>query len=216
MENPKTVDQLLHPALDLIACNPKIFTRQGTVVATWRRRGDKIFGPYYRLAYRQAGRQCSIYLGRAGALVQRVRSSLAALHGRLRDCRFAQQIRLQIRGSLRAQKTRLATFLKPLGLRLQGFEVRGWRASSLRRFIPHRLQPMPSVPIPQLPKPPRIPTIASLFPPHPNGMCGPELLASQWSTESTGGTLCSGRNYEQRRGMILPTPPEKYDASSLF
>ncbi|MHB1034349.1 MAG: hypothetical protein ACYC0Y_06855, partial [Pirellulales bacterium] len=42
-----------------------IFARQGSVVATWRTRGGARFGPYYQLAYREAGRQRAIYLGRS-------------------------------------------------------------------------------------------------------------------------------------------------------
>ena len=57
-------------ALDCGACggdqglvNARLFAAQGSVVATWRNRGSKRFGPYYRLAYRRHGRQRSIYLG---------------------------------------------------------------------------------------------------------------------------------------------------------
>ncbi len=34
-----------------------IMARQGTVVATWRTRQGRKVGPYYRLAWREAGRQ---------------------------------------------------------------------------------------------------------------------------------------------------------------
>ena len=79
MENRPLDDQLQHPALRLIAARPDIFLRQGHVAATWRRRNGKTFGPYFRLSYRGSGRQNSIYLGRAGALVERVRQALATL-----------------------------------------------------------------------------------------------------------------------------------------
>ncbi|MHB1038659.1 MAG: hypothetical protein ACYC0Y_28885, partial [Pirellulales bacterium] len=51
-----------------------IFARQGFVVATWRTRGGARFGPYYQLAYREAGRQRAIYLGRSAELADQVRA----------------------------------------------------------------------------------------------------------------------------------------------
>ncbi len=40
-----------------------LFSRQGTVIATWRDYHGRKLGPYYRLAWRDSGRQCSLYLG---------------------------------------------------------------------------------------------------------------------------------------------------------
>ena len=51
--------------LDFIRQNAQIFAQNGSVVATYRTRGTKRYGPYYRVAYRTAGRQCSIYIGRS-------------------------------------------------------------------------------------------------------------------------------------------------------
>ena len=64
LENPKTADQLAHPAarrwdgsctaipethpaLQLIAARPDIFCRQGYIAATYRRRNGRTFGPYH-------------------------------------------------------------------------------------------------------------------------------------------------------------------------
>jgi hypothetical protein len=56
LENSQLADQLDHPALRLIAARPDIFSRQGHVAASYRRRNGKMFGPYYRLGYRDEGR----------------------------------------------------------------------------------------------------------------------------------------------------------------
>jgi hypothetical protein len=49
LENRQTADQLSHPALELIASRPNLFSRQGYLRATFRRRHGKTFGPYYLL-----------------------------------------------------------------------------------------------------------------------------------------------------------------------
>ncbi len=47
-----------------------LFRRQGAIVTTWRFRGPRKLGPYFRLAYRADGRQQSIYLGACSKLVE--------------------------------------------------------------------------------------------------------------------------------------------------
>jgi len=84
-----------------------MFARQGSAAAAWRRRGTRTYGPYYRLNYREDGRQQSVYLGR--------------LNGHLRL----------------------------LGLRMQGFEVRGWRTSPMRRWL--RSLRIPRIGLPRIP-----------------------------------------------------------------
>ena len=128
MERQEPVDQHSHPALALLAARPDIFARQGSVVATWRRRGTRTYGPYFRLAYRDSGRQTSIYLGREDKpnnLVQEVRQKLALLQGPFRHCRALDRLRRHISAALRVQKAKLDAQLRPFGLRLKGFEVRG-------------------------------------------------------------------------------------------
>ena len=138
LENRQVVDQLDHPALRLIAARPELFTRQGSVAATWRRRGGKTFGPYYRLSYREGGRQLVVYLGRAGALVERVRQALGTLQRPLEQMRALNHMERQIRAALRVDRLHVSALLRPYGLRLKGFEVRGWRFSTLRKLLPRR------------------------------------------------------------------------------
>jgi hypothetical protein len=136
LEPQQPVDQLPHPALVLLAVRPDIFTRQGSVAATWRCRGARTYGPYYRLAYRDSGRQTSIYLGRDGQtsnIVQQAREKLAALQKPFRHCRALDRLRRHAAAALRLHKAKLDAQLRPFGLRLKGFEVRGWRTSPLRR-----------------------------------------------------------------------------------
>jgi hypothetical protein len=138
LEKPKPADQLPHPALALIAARPDLFSRQGYLTAVFRRRQGKTFGPYYLLNYREDGRLRSIYLGRPGELVERVRQALDARHRPITQYRLFDRLAKQIRASLRMEKVRVRALLCPLGLRLKGSEVRGWRFSPLRWLLPRR------------------------------------------------------------------------------
>ncbi|NLS96771.1 MAG: hypothetical protein GXX96_31945 [Planctomycetaceae bacterium] len=120
--------------LDFIRQNAQIFARAGSVVAGYRNRGAVRYGPYYRVAYRVAGRQCSIYLGRCRKLADRARRLLARLqqprnHRRL--CRKAdRQRRAAFRQVIRGWQATIRSF----GLDLRGCEIRGWRALGIPRF----------------------------------------------------------------------------------
>lgn len=121
-----------HPALAIIAARPDIFAQQGSVVPTWRRHGARTYGPYYRLNYRDGGRQYAVYLGPAGSLVEQIRHKLDVLKKPLHRCRAVDRLRRQVSASLRIEKRQAGMLLRRFGLRLQGFEVRGWRTSPLR------------------------------------------------------------------------------------
>ena len=125
MENPQTVDQTAHRALDLIASQAGLFARQGAVVATWRDYRGRKLGPYYRLAYRENGRQRSVYLGRCPTLVARVREALAAVQAPLRQSRALRRMKTQAKAAFRAAKAELDRRLRPIGLFLKGMETMG-------------------------------------------------------------------------------------------
>jgi hypothetical protein len=55
--NLNRINTQLHAAAGLLASH-------GTVVATWRKRGNSLTGPYYRVRYFENGIRRSIYLGR--------------------------------------------------------------------------------------------------------------------------------------------------------
>jgi len=149
LETERLVDQQDHPALALIARRRELFARQGSIVAIWRRRGSRTYGPYYRLCYREGGRQRSVYLGREGALVAQVRQTLADLQRPWREHRAVTRLERQVKTALRAEKGRLNRHLRLLGLRLQGFEVRGWRTSPTRRWL--RSLRFPRIHMPRIP-----------------------------------------------------------------
>ena len=147
MENSKPADQPPHPALELIASRPDLFSRQGYLTATFRRRNGKTFGPYYLMSYREDGRLRSVYLGRPGELVERVRQALDARHRPVTQYRLFDRLAKQIRASLRIEKIRVRALLCLFGLRLKGSEVRGWRLSPLRWLLPRRRRLCPTIAI---------------------------------------------------------------------
>jgi hypothetical protein len=110
------------------------------VTATWRLRGGKRFGPYYRLIYRKERRLRSIYLGCSEKLVGEVRALLAALHATLHDERAWRGIRRRARIALRKQKAAWGAELAKYGFELKGYEVRrhhaGWQG--VVRATPHK------------------------------------------------------------------------------
>ena len=158
LENQNLVDQQAHPALVLLAARPELFAQQGTVSSSWRRRGGKTYGPYYRLRYRD-GRSCrSLYLGRDGPLVDRVRNTLQTLQTPLRRRRALAQLRRRVRVALQLDRRQVDARLRSLGLRLKGFEVRGWRTSPLRTLA--RLSATGSSPVASMRiKPFRLPRV---------------------------------------------------------
>ena len=140
-ENGDSVDQKAERALGLIAERPELFVRQGAVVATYRWYKGRRLGPYWRLAYREAGRQRSIYLGRMGEGVERVRQALARRRDARRWRRTYRRLCRRVKASLRAHLARFDQQLRALGLRRKGIQLYGdWD-----RAIEHlrALRPLP-------------------------------------------------------------------------
>jgi hypothetical protein len=114
----------------LVARRARIFFRQGAVVASWRQWAGRRLGPYYRLAYREQGRQRSIYLGKSESLAEKVRQLLAAVQQPRREERCLERLQANARAALRATKDQLRKHLAVWGIRLKGSEFRGvsvWR-----------------------------------------------------------------------------------------
>jgi hypothetical protein len=120
--------------LQIVARRP-LFARQGAVVAGWRTYRGRRLGPYFRLAYREGGRQRSIYLGRCAELARRVGGLLARLQRPLRDRRLFARLKAQVRASLRLAKAELQRALAPWGIRLQGFEFRGGVRKAMQGYV---------------------------------------------------------------------------------
>ena len=131
-QNETTVTAPQHKALQLLEANPRLFAQQGSVVATWRRYGEKKLGPYWRLVYREGGKQRAVYLGRFGTLVRMVRARLRRLQQYRNLRRYINRSVRETKASLRTVKENLAIQLRRWGLRLKGWEVRGWRTSTIR------------------------------------------------------------------------------------
>ena len=132
-----------------------LLAKQGTIVASWRTYQGRRLGPYYRLAYREAGRQCSIYLGCACDLVRRVQATLARFQQALRQSQIFSRMHSAARKALRQSKVRLRQQLAAIGIRLKGFEFRGVRAA-----FAHRRRPFPPPsPGPNSPPPTFIPPV---------------------------------------------------------
>jgi hypothetical protein len=96
-----------------------LLARQGSICATWRKRGNKRVGPYFSLRYFENGvRQC-IYLGQSPELVQQVRRLLFDLQFK----RISRRLKSTIRKSLRLQKANLQNHLRANGYHLKGNEI---------------------------------------------------------------------------------------------
>ncbi len=96
-------------------------------MGTWREYQGRRLGPYYRLAWREEGRQRSLYLGRSTWVVEKVRELLANLQKELREGRVLQRLERAARAASRWSKGLVREQLGRLGLTLKGFEVRGGR-----------------------------------------------------------------------------------------
>ncbi len=120
--------------LEFIQNNANIFARVGSVVASYRTRGSTRYGPYFRVAYRAAGRQCSIYLGRCENLADRARSLLNQLQQPRNYRRLCRKANRERRATLRSVIRQWQQTIRAYGLDLRGCEVRGWRALGIPRF----------------------------------------------------------------------------------
>jgi len=75
------------------------------------------------------GRQRSIYLGASAELAQHVRGLLQECQAGLREQRERDRVRKLLRTELKKTKALWRDELSKRGLRLQGYEVRGWRGT---------------------------------------------------------------------------------------
>lgn len=120
----KEIDRVKRLAVELGA-RGKLFARQGTVVATWRMHNGKRLGPYYRLAYREDGRQKSIYLGASAWVVRQVRWLLERLQSPLRQGRALGRARAMVRASLRRHQAQAQSLFGALGIQVNGLTYPG-------------------------------------------------------------------------------------------
>lgn len=128
METVKSVDQRRRAVEEFIALHHDDLVCQGSVVPTWRHREGRTLGPYHLLRCRnRQGRQCSVYLGPAGAFVEEVRSMLLSLQQPLAHSRELRKARREIRSVLFESWKVVSTELARVGLSRKGADVSGWR-----------------------------------------------------------------------------------------
>jgi hypothetical protein len=134
VENRKSVDQRQQDVREFVSQQRQNLTRQGAVVAKWRRRGTQTFGPYYLLVVRDVdGRQQSIYLGAESAFVDAIKAELIELQSPRRRRRQLAQVHYQLRRELGRANVELAHELAKLGLARHGHEIRGWSTRDCQR-----------------------------------------------------------------------------------
>ncbi len=136
MEISQLVDQQTNGrrqrVLELIEAHAATLAHQGTVVASFRYRGGRAVGPYHRLAWRQGQVQQSVYLGTDADLVAEVHVLLQELQQLHRERRALRRQKNVVRKVLAECRAELRRELGRRGLRLQGYEVRGWHTPGPR------------------------------------------------------------------------------------
>ena len=130
-QNPDFVDQndqrrYERVAARIMACAEAI-AREGSLVATWRWHGGHKLGPYWRVAFRDRGRQKSIYLGRSEPLLHEVRQLLEELKRAERQRKDWARLHAEARTELRRQKALWERELRARGLYTRGYAIRGVR-----------------------------------------------------------------------------------------
>src|SRR5574340_590944 len=114
---------------EYILARRAVFAHQGTVVTTWRGRGEGRRGPYYSVVYREAGRQRGIYLCRATGVADGVRALLAEVQAPRDNRDHLRRLIANARAALRRQYAELNRELAAVGYRLKGREIRPLRAA---------------------------------------------------------------------------------------
>ena len=132
MEISRTVDQRRQRIAAFIEEHAEQLARQGTVVAMYRHRGGHIVGPYHRLTFRLETVQRSVYLGTNVELIQEVRNVLEELQKPYRERRALMRLKKALRTALTECRADLQQDLARWGLRLQGYEIRGWHTRGPR------------------------------------------------------------------------------------
>jgi hypothetical protein len=127
VEIPDCVGQKRAEALALLAARAALFSRQGSVQESWRFYHGQRRGPYFRLVWRQGGKQQSLYLGADRALAEEVRRALGELQAPLREQRALDRLRTLARAALKQHKRDLDRELRRRGAYLKGYEIRGRR-----------------------------------------------------------------------------------------
>jgi len=128
MEKRNSVAQRMEVVERFFSEHAERLAQQGSIVATFRQRGGRRVGPYYRLVCRGSDRrQVSVYLGAEGLVVAETRRRLEHLQEHRKQQRFWALVRRDVHKKMKAARRRLAEELAKQELTTQGAEIRGWR-----------------------------------------------------------------------------------------
>lgn len=127
MEKSDYVDQKTAAVRLLLTEQALIFSRQGSVQRSWRYYQGQKLGPFYRLVYREGGKQWSVYLGSDEKLADEVRHALQLMQAPLQRSREMDCHLALAKAALKEQKQALDHELQQRGLFRKGSEIRGWR-----------------------------------------------------------------------------------------
>ena len=147
-----SVDQRRQRLEQFLTAYRSQLTQQGTIVASWRRRGEVRLGPYYRLVCRDGlGRQHAVYLGTDGVLVALARQAVAEMQQPRKQHRQLAELRRSVRQQKRQAQQEVDQQLSQLGLHRRGHEIHGTSHPkalvALLRALTARLpDPHPAVP----------------------------------------------------------------------
>jgi hypothetical protein len=121
------VDQKRDQLLRFLAEHGGLFAAQGSVQESYRLYQGRKLGPFFRLSFREAGKQRSWYIGRDRAFAAEIEKELQKLQAPRLFVRQVQRCLAHCRRDLRVARQEWRRRLEKYGLRLQGNEVRGWR-----------------------------------------------------------------------------------------
>jgi hypothetical protein len=123
----RAVDQKREILLRFLAERAGLFAAQGSVQESYRLYQGRKLGPFFRLSFREAGKQRSWYIGRDPAFAAEIERELQKLQAPRLFVRQVQRCLAHCRRDLRVARQEWRRRLEKYGLRLQGNEVRGWR-----------------------------------------------------------------------------------------
>jgi hypothetical protein len=123
----RSVDQKRRELFRFLAEHSALLALQGSIQASYRVYRGRQLGPFFRLSFREAGKQRSRYIGGDRALAAEIGRHLQKLQAPLSGARQIERSLTEHRHQLKLAKAEFRRHLEVHGLRLQGNEIRGWR-----------------------------------------------------------------------------------------
>jgi hypothetical protein len=131
-----------------LSAHGSLLATQGSVQGSYRRYQGRKLGPFFRLSFREAGKQRSLYIGRDQALAAEIQAHVQKLQAPRAQARQLERSLADCRRNLKLAKLEFRCRLQTQGLRLRGNEIRGWRThrqlGSAPSTLPVQTLSMPS------------------------------------------------------------------------